>query len=116
MKNFFFSIIIILTASAVLQQFLPWWIIVLPAFAVGCFYEQKSHIAFLSGFIAVFVMWSFYAFFLSAANDDILAQKVAALLPLQGKVSLLFIVTGTIGGLVSGFAALSGNLLRKTTE
>jgi len=113
MKNFFFSIVIILTASMVLQQFLPWWIIVLPAFSVGFFYEQKSLVAFLSGFIAVFVVWSFYAFFLSAANDDILAKKVAMLLPLQGKVWLLLIVTGIVGGLVSGFAALSGSLAAK---
>ncbi len=113
MKNFFFSVIIIITACALLERFLPWWIITLPAFAVGFFYEQKSSIAFLSGFVALFILWSSYAFFLSAANDNLLAVKVAELLPLKGSVIGLLIVTGVVGGLVSGFASLSGNLAAK---
>ena len=112
MKNFFFSIIIIITGAALLEPFLPWWSIALPAFSVGFFYEQKSFVAFLSGFVAVFVLWSGYAFFLSAANDNLLALKVAKLFPLNGSVIGLLLVTGTIGGLVSGFAALSGNRSR----
>lgn len=116
MKNFFFSIVVIVTASAVLQQFLPWWSMAVPAFVVGYFAEQKSFIAFLAGFLSIFIMWSGYAFFLSAANGDVLAKKVAELLPLQEKVSLLYTVTGTVGGLVSGFASLSGNLAAKLSD
>ena len=110
MKNFLSSIIIIITASALLQQFLPWWSMAIAAFAVGYFIKQKSFTAFLSGFVAVFLLWSGYAFFLSAANDNLLAIRVAELLPLNGRVWLLLTVTGTVGGLVSGFASLSGNL------
>ena len=57
MKNFFSSVVVIITASAVLQQFLPWWIIVIPAFVVGYFAEQKSFVAFLAGFLAIFFIY-----------------------------------------------------------
>ena len=56
------------------------------------------------------------AFFLSAANDNLLAIKVSELLPLNGSVIALLLVTGTIGGLVSGFASLSGNLAAKLRQ
>ena len=116
MKNFLTSIIIIITASALLQQFLPWWIMAIPAFIVCFFVEQKSFAAFGAGFVAVFCVWFGYSFFLSAANNNILAIKVAELLPLKGRVWLLLTVTGLVGGLVSGFAALSGNLTAKLRQ
>lgn len=110
MKRFYFSVIAIVFACSVIQQFAPWWSIAVVAFMVGYMVKQKSWAAFFAGFTAVFFLWIFYAFMLSHANKDILAHKVADLLPLKGHVSLLLLLTGIIGGLVSGFGALSGRL------
>lgn len=108
MKNFILSVIIIAFVSAVLQVFLPWYIIALAAFVTGYAVKQSAFSVLVAGFLAVFLLWIAYAFILSHANNDLLARKVAGLLPLGGNVSLLLIITGVIGGLVSGFAALSG--------
>lgn len=82
------------------------------AFAVGFLVKQNGFASFLSGFAGVFVLWILYAFIQSTANDNLLAHKVAALLQALTFNSLivLYILTGIIGGLVSGFAALSGRM------
>ncbi len=110
MKNFIISLVLIAIAAFALQMFLPWWSIAIAGFAAGLIVKQKSGMAFLAGFIAVFVLWVIYAYMLSSANNNILASKVAVLLPLKGHVKLLLLVTGLIGGLVAGFATLSGRL------
>ena len=83
MRNFLVTVFVIVFLASVLQPFLPWYIIAV--------------IAFIAGY-----------FVLSHANNDLLARKVATLIPMHGHVSLLLIFTGVVGGLVSGFAALSG--------
>ena len=115
MKNFLLSIVLTALASILLQMFLPWWIIAAAAFAVAYFAEQNSFPAFLSGFIAVFLLWIVYAYMLSTANDNILVIKVTELLkPLtKGSTTTLYLITGTIGGLVSGFGALAGSFAGK---
>jgi hypothetical protein len=116
MKNFFLSLVLIALTAGLLQLVLPWWIVAVASYIVAYVIEQKSSTSFLSGFLAIFLLWSVYAFVLSSANANILASKVALLLPLKGNVWLLLLVTGIIGGLVSGFAALSGNLAAKYSE
>ncbi len=110
MKNFFICLVFVAVISAILQQFLPWWIIALSGFIAGYTIKQPTLQAFASGFAAIFLLWIVYAYMLSHGNDDLLAKKVAMLLPLKGHVSLLFLVTGIIGGLVSGTATLTGRL------
>jgi hypothetical protein len=48
------------------------------------------------------------AFWLSNANDFILANKIAVLLPLNGNAFLLILVTGVIGGLAAGISGIFG--------
>ena len=110
MKNFIVSVMVIVFASTLLQPFLPWYVIAGVAFGAGYLIKQSAGAAFAAGFVAIFLLWVAYAFVLSHANNDLLARKVATLLPFKGQVYLLIIVTGIIGGLVSGFAALSGRL------
>lgn len=108
MKNFILSVLVIIVGAAALQPFFPWYIIAAVAFVTGYLIKQSALTSFLSGFTAIFLLWVVYAFILSNANNDLLAHKVAMLLPLSGNVHLLMLVTGIIGGVVSGFAALSG--------
>jgi len=110
MKNFLLSVLVIALFSAVLQPFLPWYIIAVVAFIAGYVFKQPALAAFGSGFLAIFLLWLGYAAVLSHANNDLLAHKVATLLPLHGSVIGLLLLTGILGGLVSGFASLTGRL------
>lgn len=112
MKNFLLSILIIAIAAFALQQFLPWWSIAVAAFVVTLFIRQKAGMAFLGGFIAIFLLWAGWSFVISGANEHLLAGKVAVLMATLtgGKAFALFLLTGLIGGLVGGLAALTGSL------
>lgn len=105
--------LIILVLSFICSYFLPWWFAAVIAFAAALFVGKKPGKAFLSGFLAVFAAWVILALFKSIPNDNILATRVAHLMQLPNWI-LLLIVTGIIGGLVGGMAALSGTLVRKS--
>jgi hypothetical protein len=92
---------------------IPWWSFVVTSFVVALAVHQKPGKAFLSGFAGLFLLWTVLSFMKDAANDHLLSQKVAQILPLGGSYIVLILVTGIIGGLVSGLAALSGSYLRK---
>ena len=66
-----------------------------------------------SGFLGLFLLWIVLAFIKDAANEHILSTKVALILPLGGSYMMLILVTGLIGGLISGFAALTGSFVKK---
>ena len=92
---------------------LPWWGFVITSLIVSVAIHQKPGKAFLSGFLGLFLLWSGLALLKDAANEHILSTKVAQILPLGGSYLVLILVTGIVGGLVSGFAALTGSYLRK---
>ena len=108
MKNFLLATVLIMIGSTILQPFLPWYIIALVAFIAGYTIQQKALNSFASGFAGVFILWVGYAAFLSHSNNDLLARKVATILPLHGNLILLLVVTGVLGGLVSGLASITG--------
>jgi hypothetical protein len=82
------------------------------AFIAACICNKKPGRSFFAGFAAVFVAWTIVALLKSMPNDNILATRVAKLMQLPNWV-LLLLVTGFIGGLVGGLAALSGALVKK---
>ncbi|MFZ2782814.1 MAG: hypothetical protein WAZ36_00330 [Sediminibacterium sp.] len=92
---------------------LPWWSFLVSSFVVATAIRQKPVLAFLSGFLGVFILWISLAYLKDIVNGHILATKVAEILPLGGSYIMLILVTGFVGGLVSGFAALTASFLRK---
>ncbi|WP_439506505.1 hypothetical protein [Sediminibacterium sp.] len=92
---------------------LPWWIFVISSFIVAALLHQSPGKSFLSGFLGLFLLWIVLAFIKDAANEHILSTKVALILPLGGSYMMLILVTGIIGGLISGFAALTGSFVKK---
>ena len=100
----------ILAFSACL--FMPWWSIAITSFLVGVFIPQKKGIAFLSGFLSLFLLWLGLTFWISHQNNDILAHRISLLILKKDSPLLLMLVTALIGGLVSGMAALTGSLMR----
>lgn len=107
MKNAINFIVTILVAS-ILSQFLPWWSIMVAGFVSALFFSLKRFSVFLVPFLAILLLWSVYCFWLSSGHDFIMAKKIAVLLPLDGNPYLLILVTGLIGGLAAGVAAILG--------
>jgi len=112
-----FLIAIILTAllSFIAGIYVPlWWFFAVVALLVALLIHQSGGKAFFAGFLGLFLLWFILAFWMDNANDGVLSVKIASLLPLGGSKWALIIFTALIGGLIAGFAALSGSYLRST--
>ena len=109
---------IILTAllAFISGLFLPWWGIAIAALLVAVIINQNAGKAFLSGFLGVQLLWLGLAWWINMNNQGVLAKKIALVLPLEGNTVYLILVTGIVGGLVAGFAAMSGSFLRLQKE
>ena len=114
-----FLVATILTAllSFIAGIYIPlWWFFAVVALLVALLIHQRSAMAFFAGFLGLFILWFVLTLWTDNANDGILSAKIASLLPLGGSKWALIIVTAVIGGLVAGFAALSGSYLRSTNS
>ncbi|RYZ23227.1 MAG: hypothetical protein EOO16_05725 [Chitinophagaceae bacterium] len=109
--RFLLSILLIVFFAFIAGRYLPWWSIAIVAFLVGVAIPQRLLRNFLSGFIAIFLLWAGLALWLDIGNEHLLSRKVAELLKLPSSF-LLVLVTALVGGLVGGFASLSGGSLR----
>jgi len=92
-----------------------WWFFAVVAFLVAALIHQKGFKAFFAGFLALFVLWFVLAFWMDLANEGVLSVKIASILQLGESKWMLMIITAFIGGLIAGFAALSGSYLRSTS-
>lgn len=108
----FAAIIVTALLSFISGLFLPWWGIALAALLTAIIIHQNAGKAFLSGFLGVLLLWAGLAWWIDLQNDGVLSKKIASILPLNGNGLLLIFVTGIIGGLVAGLAAMSGSYLR----
>ncbi|HQW43280.1 MAG: hypothetical protein IPP02_00635 [Chitinophagaceae bacterium] len=96
--------------------FLPWWGMAITSLLVAVLIHQKAGKAFLAGLLGVFLLWAGLAWWIDMKNNGVLSTKIASILPLGGNSLVLIAVTGLIGGLVAGLAALSGSFLRSTSK
>jgi hypothetical protein len=113
-----FLVAIILTAllAFISGLFLPWWGIAVTSLLVAILVHQKAGKAFITGYLGVFLLWAGLALWIDIKNDGVLSKKIASILPLGGNHIYLLIITGLVGGLVSGFAAMSGSYLRASRK
>jgi hypothetical protein len=91
---------------------MDWWSIAIACFVVAALIRQRPAIAFLTGFLALFILWGGLSFLISYNNEHLLAHKVSILLFKTDNPYLLIIITGFIGAIVGAFAALTGSFLR----
>lgn len=111
--KFFVSIVLhALLAYAIGLFNLPWFGFVVTSAIVAFAIPQKPFKSFLCGFLALFILWLVLAVMIDTANEHLLSQKVAQILPLKGNYWLLIFVTAFVGGLLAGLAALTGSLGR----
>jgi len=110
-----FIVVVLLTAllGFAAPLYFTWWSFAVTSFTIALFVHQKGFTAFAAAFIGMFLLWAITAMIIDNANDHILSQKIATLLPLGGSSAMLIFITAFIGGLVSGFAGLTGSLIRK---
>ena len=108
--RFILAIVITAVLNYVLGIILPWWIIAVGGFAVALALPQHPFKAFLAGFLGCFILWFLIAFIIDNANHQVLSRRIAALFSFSEPV-LMILLTGVIGGLVTGMAAASASLL-----
>ncbi|TXE16414.1 hypothetical protein ES692_12860 [Psychroserpens burtonensis] len=111
MKTNIINFVITIILAVLLSLYLPWWSVMVAGFVSALFFSLKKAAVFFVPFLAVFCFWAIYAFIVSSANDFTLAKKIAVLLPLGGNPHVLILVTGLVGGLASGVAAVFGKQL-----
>ena len=105
--------ILILVTAFLLNLFLPWWSITLPGLFFGWWFNKKAGTSFVFGFLALFLLWGGQALYIHFANDSILSARIAEMLQL-GSPLLVVLITGVLGGLVSGIATVTGSLIQET--
>lgn len=108
MMKFIVSFLICPLLGYALGLMLPWWSFAIAGLLTGFFIPQHRLLAFLSNFLGVFVVVGGFIFFISDANNHILAQKIG-LLVLKDKNEFLIIgVSALISSLVAGISAFTG--------
>lgn len=111
--KFFVAIILTALLSFVAGIYIKWWwFFAIIAFLVAFLVNQGAGKAFLAGFLGLFLLWAGLAWWIDIKNESVLSVKIAELLPLGGSAIALILVTGFLGGLVAGFAAMSAGFLR----
>lgn len=113
--KFLTALLLTALCSFIAGLYLPWWSLAAIAFLVALLVHQKAGKAFLSAFIALFLLWGCLALWIDIRNTGILSKRIAELLGL-GSSFLLVLITGLIAALVAGFAAMSGSYLRVSTK
>ncbi|MBE7173278.1 MAG: hypothetical protein INR73_22085 [Williamsia sp.] len=113
MTKFLVSLVLIMLLSFAACLYLPWWSIALVACIIAILIPQKPLPSFTTGFLALFILWSAFALLVSIGNHHLLAQKMSVVMFKAANPFLLVFVSGLIGALVAGFAALTGSYARK---
>jgi hypothetical protein len=111
--KFLTSTVLIILFSFLVCLYFPWWSIAIVAFIIPVLIPQGHLASFISGFVALFLLWGILSLWISISNGNILAHRVSLLIFKANNPYLLIFVTGLIGALVAGFAALTGSFLRK---
>ena len=106
-------IIILIIVGALVGFYLPWYVMGIQAGLLAYLLKFPIKSSFTVGFISGFLLWGGSAWWLNYSNPSALPARMASLLPLQGSVALLYLVTGLIGGIRLGLWAWAGARLRQ---
>lgn len=110
--NSFVGFVFMVSLAAVLQFFLPWWSLVIPCFAISFLFGRSGLSSFISGFLAIALLWICTALVIQFQTGSGLPQQISMLFP--GKsIFILYFLTGLTGGLTGAMSSLSGYLVRR---
>ncbi|HFA48845.1 MAG TPA: hypothetical protein ENJ95_07500 [Bacteroidetes bacterium] len=106
------QIIITIVLGYLAQLYFPFWAMALAAAIAALFFNYKYNLtSFAAGFLAAFLLWAAYAYTLDSENAGLLTAQLGELFKVEG--SYLAYASGLVGGLLGGFGALTGSLLRR---
>ena len=113
--RFIFTLILLIAAVIGAQLYFPWWSMAIACFAIGWIMGMNGVSSFFTGFLALFLVWGGYSFYLSEGNP--LCAKIAGLFGLSEKFGdmgsiALIVATALIGALVGGLSTMTGSLGR----
>ena len=108
MKKNILNFILTIVFAIILSQFLPWWAIMVAGFLSSLIIQLTRLSVFFVPFFAITLLWMALALSLSSTNDYILAKKIGVLLTIGDNPYLLILITGLIGGIAAGVAAVFG--------
>lgn len=107
----------LLAGTAVgLLSFVPWWGFVVSSLLVAAILPQTPSMSFAAGFLGMFISWAGLAWWIDQLNQHLLSTQIAQIFPLQGSSAALLLVTGLLGGLLAGLAALAGTFIRASSK
>lgn len=101
--------------SFLAQMILPWWSLAIVAFVLAFLLGKKSSKTFLSAFFGCGIVWLIMALYSHFAKGDLMTNRIASLLSLNGTV-MLYVGSFLIAAVVGGLAALSGFYLREISK
>ncbi|HTL10262.1 MAG TPA: hypothetical protein VL307_18440 [Chitinophagaceae bacterium] len=110
--KFVASVLLTALLSFIICLFMDWWGIALASFMVALLIHQSPLHSFLTGSIALVLLWGGLSWWIDMKNHHVLSHKIAQVLPFGGSGFLMILVTALIGGLVAGFAALAASYAR----
>ncbi|OZV70094.1 hypothetical protein [Winogradskyella aurantia] len=110
----FLTFVLIITLGYFLTILGPWYLIALAGF-LGGLALKNQWIGFLIGFLAGFFLWVVQVWLMTNASNSDLPERLAQLFGLPN-TSLLVISSALVGGLVTGFGAVTGVNLIKTLK
>jgi hypothetical protein len=114
--KFVSSILLIALLSLVAGLYLRFWALVPAAFLVSLLIPQSPGKSFLSGFLAVFLLWGCLALYMDAANNYILGNRMSQMIFKVPNSLLMVGLTALIGGLVSGMSALTASFIHQPAK
>jgi len=104
--------LVIIIASFLLQLVLPWWVVIIVAFATCGIIGKTGKISFWQPFLAILLLWVGMALFKSIPNHNVLATRVAEMLSVK-LWPIVLAATGLLGGLAAGISGYCGYHFRK---
>ncbi len=114
MSKTFLYILLIAILTGIAQLFLPWWVGILVAAAIGLLVDFKQkRAAFLIGFGGMASLWLACLLWIDIRSRFILSSKIAAIFSLPIGTAGSWILTALVAGISGGLGALTGNLLRR---
>ena len=102
----------IVILAFIMGYFFEWWTVAIAAFIGGVIFGTSSGETFAKGTAAVTTLWLLMTWYHHFSTQGILSNKIAQILPVGGNVGVLIAATVLIGGLVGGWGAMSGFLVR----
>lgn len=103
------KILLIALICYIAQLYLPFWIVAVVSLLINVSIKTSTFSSFLSGFLGTGILWLIMSIYIDQSTNGILTERIANLLTVN--TPILIIVTAVIGGLVSGFAGMTGSLL-----